>query len=121
MGTSLMGPELQTHVIVNERHFASYMEIDQGHLVVEKGLLPIREQETMPLVNHAFARVTPTISSFSSFSQGLSSKLGSSQTWLFQTWLFAIFALFCAVLRSFADLRLCSFARICALAPSDRV
>ena len=47
--------------------------------------------------------------------------IGSSQTWLFQTWLFAIFvqkrsvAPFCALLRSFADLRLHSFARIWAL------
>ena len=43
---------------------------------------------------------------------------GSSQTWLFQTWLFAIFALFCALLRSLrtcvcALLRL--FALFCAL------
>ena len=37
---------------------------------------------------------------------------GSSQTRLFSTWLFAIFALFCALLRSFADLR---FALVCAL------
>ena len=45
-------------------------------------------------------------------------------TWLFQTWLFAIlrgsallrsFAPFYALLRSFADLRLHSFAHICAL------
>ena len=42
-------------------------------------------------------------------------------TRLFQTWLFAIFtrkrsfALFCALLRSFADLRLRSSALICAL------
>ena len=28
--------------------------------------------------------------------------VGSSQTWLFQTWLFAIFTLFCALLRPFA-------------------
>ena len=61
----------------------------------------------------------------------LSDFFGSSQTWLFQTWLFAIstrkrsfalfcallrsFAPFCALLRSFADLRLRSFALICAL------
>ena len=42
-------------------------------------------------------------------------KIGSSQTWLFQTWLFAIFtwkrsfALFCALWRPFADLRLACF------------
>ena len=45
-------------------------------------------------------------------------RIGSSQTWLFQTWLFASFftqteALFCALLRSFVDLRLRSFALIC--------
>ena len=47
----------------------------------------------------------------------MSLKLGSSQTWLFQTWLFAFYAeaLFRALLRSFADLRLRSFALICAL------
>ena len=45
--------------------------------------------------------------------------LGSSQTWWFQTWLFAnftrklSFAPFCAILRSCADLRLRSFPRIC--------
>ena len=40
--------------------------------------------------------------------------LGSSQAWLFHTWLFAIFtrsfAPFCPLLRSFSDLRLRSFA-----------
>ena len=46
---------------------------------------------------------------------------GSSQTWLFYTWLFATFmpkcsfAPFCVLFRSFADLRLGSFADICAL------
>ena len=48
---------------------------------------------------------------------------GSSQTWLFQTWLFAIFtqersfalvAPFYALLHFFADLRLRSFVLICA-------
>ena len=48
-------------------------------------------------------------------------KLGSSQTWLCQTWLFAVFtqkrsfALFCTLLRSFADLHSRSFALICTL------
>ena len=52
---------------------------------------------------------------------------GSSQTWLFQTLLFAIFtwkrsfAPFCALLRSFADLRLRSCAFICALCAHLRV
>ena len=48
-------------------------------------------------------------------------RVGGSQTWLLQAWLFAIFtqkrssALFCALLRSFADF---SFAVICALLPT---
>ena len=59
-----------------------------------------------------------------SFSHKFSAGLGSSQSWLFQTWLLQFlcgsallrsFAPCCALLRSFADLRLRSLALICAL------
>ena len=61
------------------------------------------------------------LSSFESGPNDVSNLPGSSQTWLFQTWLFALstrkrsFALFCALLRSFALFCRLAFALICAL------
>ena len=86
--------------------------------------VPTNKSENFAKTSHPPKKTLPKTSSRTAPLQNANfAQIGSSQTWLFQTWLFVIFtwkrsfALFCALLRSFALfcglVRLRSFACFC--------